>query len=106
MRALTSLDLSNNSLGQPSDLPEGWSEPNPGNPDYRFEHTDGRHQAAPPEGSKFEAIIALADAIKDMGAMTSLNLSRNDIGGHYDDNDDFVSTPEGTYLSSLNALLY
>jgi hypothetical protein len=38
--------------------------------------------------------------------MTSLNLSLNDIGGHYDDSDDFVSTLEGTYLSSLNALLY
>ena len=48
--ALLSLNLSNNYLGQPSSLPEGWSEPNPGNPDYRFQHTDGRHQGTPPEG--------------------------------------------------------
>jgi hypothetical protein len=78
--ALTSLDLSSNSLGQPSDLPEGWSEPNPGNPDYRFEHTDGRHQAAPPEGSKFESIIALGDAIKDMEALSIANVMGNKIG--------------------------
>jgi hypothetical protein len=80
--ALLSLNLSNNYLGQPSSLPEGWSgQPSSQtNPDYRFQHTDGRRQGAPPEGSKFEAIIILANAIKDMGAMTSLNLASNKLG--------------------------
>ena len=44
-------------------------------------HTDGpRVEEGMPEGSKPEAIIAVANAIKDMGAMTSLNISNNNIG--------------------------
>ena len=68
---MTSLDISNNNIGQLV-LPEGWSEPNPGNPDildYRFQHEDGRHQAESPEGSSPDGAVALADAIKNNEAM-------------------------------------
>jgi hypothetical protein len=76
MGALTVLNLANNKIGMLV-CPEGWSEPNPGNPDFQFQHTDGRHQAQPPTGSKAEGIIAIANAIKDMRAISSVNLLKN-----------------------------
>ena len=76
--ALTDLNVSNNSIGQMV-LPEGWTF-NPSVPAYRqYTHTDGRQQEVPPEGSKPEGVIALADAIKNNGALSSLNLSQNAI---------------------------
>jgi hypothetical protein len=45
-----------------------------------YEHTDGTEQNEDP-GSKPEGIIALANVIPDMGAMTSLNLASNNLGG-------------------------
>jgi hypothetical protein len=40
-------------------------------------------------------VIAIADAIPDMGALTSLNLASNAIGGYEDKRGYFVATPEG-----------
>jgi Ran GTPase-activating protein (RanGAP) involved in mRNA processing and transport len=66
--------------------PEGWSFGNHG--DYSggkfYKHTDGRKlktAAGAPEGSKPEGIIAIANAIPDMGALTSINVKKNDIPG-------------------------
>jgi hypothetical protein len=78
---LTSLNLSANQLGQPV-VPEGWSHGYHGtyHGDYSeqdggafWEHTDGRRQNENP--GKAEGIIAIANAIKDMGALTSLDIS-------------------------------
>ena len=46
---------------------------------YKYRHTDGRKTDTKPEGEEFkpEGIIALANAIPDMRAMTSLNLASN-----------------------------
>ena len=81
IRAMTSLNLASSSLGELV-LPAGWTK------DWMYEkykgngykHTDGREQKDPPEGSKAEGVIAIANAIPDMGAMTSLNLASNELG--------------------------
>jgi hypothetical protein len=78
--ATTSLNLASNSLGGLV-LPAGWTK------DwmyvqfegYGYKHTDGREQKDPPEGSKAEGIIAIANAIPSMGAMTKFDISSNDI---------------------------
>jgi hypothetical protein len=49
-----------------------------------------------PEGAKPEGIIAIANAIPDMRALSSLNLASNDIGGSSDRFGRFTATPEGT----------
>jgi hypothetical protein len=42
-------------------------------------------------------VIAIANTIPTMGALLSLNLSSNDIGAYYDDQQDkMIATPEGT----------
>jgi hypothetical protein len=74
--ALTSLNLANNSLGQPV-LPEGWTNNSPAR--IVFKHVDGREQTEDP-GSKPEGIIAIASAIPNMGAISSVDLLKNDIG--------------------------
>ena len=58
----------------------GWSS-TPGDV-WKYRHTDGRKTDTKPEGEEFKAegVIALADAIKNNGALTSLNLSRNRLG--------------------------
>jgi hypothetical protein len=74
--ALTALNLANNSIGGP---PTGWKEgKNEG---------DGRPIYQPPGGGawqferpKPEGVIAIANAIRDNGAMTSLNLASNELG--------------------------
>eukprot|EP00935_MAST-01C_sp_MAST-1C-sp1_P001408 g1408.t1 len=79
--ALTSLNLSNNKIGLMV-APEGWiytSRDNDGRAPYEYRHTDGRKQAEAPEGSKPEGIIALADAIKNNGALASVNILKNGI---------------------------
>jgi hypothetical protein len=81
MGAMLSLNLSNNGLGElvaPAVLSDGWSKPDPGNPDYRYQHTDGRHQEAPP-GGKPEGAIAIANAISNMRAISSVNILKNKI---------------------------
>jgi hypothetical protein len=66
--ALSSLNLANNGLGEMV-LPEGWQ------PTGRTEwtHTDGSKATADP--SKPYGIIALANVIPSMGALTSLDIS-------------------------------
>ena len=73
--ALTSLDISYNYLGVRS-LPEGWSYDDE---DECFKHVGGRTAENWPEGSKPEGFVALADAIKNNGALTSLYLRNNHI---------------------------
>jgi hypothetical protein len=79
MGALTSLNLAKNDLGRMVP-PEGWRAEY-GDGQSPWIHTDGtRVEEGMPEGSKPEAIIAVANAIKDMRALTSLNVSNNYIG--------------------------
>jgi Leucine-rich repeat (LRR) protein len=75
MGALTTLDISNNDIGQLV-LPEGWSIDYLYTLSYKYKHTDGRKQATAPEGSRIraEGIVALASAIPDMGALSVLSL--------------------------------
>jgi hypothetical protein len=95
-RALTSLDVSNNDIGQLV-LPEGWSEKNDFFGTGGYKHTDGREQKDNP--GKPEGIIAIANAIPDLGALSSLNLALNSIGGYYTrrgyHDEKFHPTPEG-----------
>jgi hypothetical protein len=77
---LTNLDISNNQLGFLAH-PE-WSDTGQGGgwtTGERYQHIDGRKQDGKPEGVEFKPLgaIALANAIPDMGALTSLNLSSN-----------------------------
>jgi hypothetical protein len=80
MGALSVLNLAENNLGELV-LPDGWAE------GYDedgwaegYKHTDGREQKDPPEGSKAEGIIAIANAIPDMGALMKLDLRSTNIG--------------------------
>jgi hypothetical protein len=73
------LDISSNLIGIP-ELPDGWAcdsyfsdEP------YRYNGGE-KHSKHPPSGSKFTGLEALADAIRNNGAMTSLNLASNELG--------------------------
>jgi Leucine-rich repeat (LRR) protein len=76
--AILSLNLAGNNLGAPL-LPAGWTH-SPGNgATYRFMHADGSHQEAAPAGTSYPGAIAIANAIKDMGALTSLHVGRNRI---------------------------
>jgi hypothetical protein len=78
MGALTLLDISKNDLGQLI----GWKYENCPNPDYWYQHSDGRHQQGKPEeeiGQRSPGVIALADAIRDSRAISSVNLLRNKI---------------------------
>ena len=79
--AMTSLDISNNNLGELV-LPEGWtkkSKHNHGMVPWVYEHTDGTKQENHP--GKPEGVIAIADAITAMGALTLLNVSNNQLCG-------------------------
>jgi hypothetical protein len=49
-------------------------------------------------GTDMSGVAALADAIPDMGALTSLNISDNKIGGYLNGNT-LVPSPEGSCLS-------
>jgi hypothetical protein len=80
-------------------LPEGWSKEDVWG-DITYKHADGREQKEDPE-SKPKGIIALANAIPDMGALSSLNLASNSIGG-YVKNGGFNATPEGRVSSSFS----
>jgi hypothetical protein len=79
-RALSVLNLASNSLGEMV-LPEGWTAQTKydwGGEIVGYTHADGRKQNQHP--GKPEGIIAIANAIPDMGALTKLDISRNDIG--------------------------
>jgi hypothetical protein len=73
--ALTSLNLAANNLGQIV-LPEGWSGPDN---DCEYKDPDGECHYQVPAGSKPEGIIALANAIRDMGALTKFDISTNSL---------------------------
>jgi hypothetical protein len=78
MRALSSLNLASNDLGSIV----GWKYKKCRDPDYWYRHSDGRHQKEKPaeEMGKPEGIIAIANVIPDMGALTKLDISNNSIG--------------------------
>jgi hypothetical protein len=77
--ALTHLDVSKNNIGAVDN--DGWSL-HKADDGKTFYAKDGKSQWDPPEGwkSKSEGVIAIADAIRNNGAMTSLNLASNDLG--------------------------
>jgi hypothetical protein len=86
MRALTTLDISSNGLGVPDQLPDGWIFRPHFTELQRYQHTDERmpfHErfiGHPPTGSKFRGLDALANAIRDMGALSTANFMGNNIG--------------------------
>jgi hypothetical protein len=75
---LTSLDISSNALAG-FNLPEGWSGPDA---DGDFKSPRGTYEKCPPAEAEaiLDGIIALANAIPDMGAMTSLCLASTGLG--------------------------
>jgi Leucine-rich repeat (LRR) protein len=75
--ALAKLDMSSNNLGALV-LPEGWTEDCDSDDDEVYMHTDGREQGYNP--GKPASLIAIANAIPKMGALTSLNLAKNNLG--------------------------
>jgi hypothetical protein len=77
MGAMTSLDISSNSIGICDDLPEGWTYGS--NYSMCYRHKDG-NQSFPPSGAKSSGVIAIANAIGDMGALLVLNLASNKLG--------------------------
>jgi hypothetical protein len=73
--ALTALNLANNNIGE---LPTGWkADKNKGDERPIYQPLGGAWQFECP---KLEGVIAIANAIPDMGAMTSLNLASNKLG--------------------------
>jgi hypothetical protein len=80
--AMTSLDVSSNNLGTLV-LPVGWeADKSASSWDKRkwiYKHTDGREQKDDP--SKPEGIIAIANAMPDMGALSTLVMRENNIHG-------------------------
>jgi hypothetical protein len=75
---MTSLNISNNDIGKLVP-PKGWSNPY-SDGSGEWSHTDGRKQQGWPAGSKPQGVIALADGIKNMGALIKLDISSNYIG--------------------------
>jgi hypothetical protein len=76
-RALTALNVSENSIGEIV-FPEGWSsEFDRGEECYVFTHVDGRQQKEVPEGSSPFGAIALADGLRNNEALVSLDISEN-----------------------------
>jgi hypothetical protein len=60
----------------------GWTHHPANRVEYKFTHSDGRHKKQLPEGgemAKPAGLIAIANAIPDMGAMTRLDARENDI---------------------------
>jgi hypothetical protein len=73
--ALSVLNLAENNLGGLV-LPEGWTEEyDSDNYEYVYRHTDGREQKDKP--GKPEGILAIANAIPDMGALSKLLMRKN-----------------------------
>jgi hypothetical protein len=73
--ALTALNLANNNIGE---LPTGWkADKNQGDGRPIYQPLGGAWQFECP---KLEGVIAIANAIPDMGAMTSLSLASNHLG--------------------------
>jgi hypothetical protein len=89
--ALTSLDVSHNNIGQLV-LPEGWSEKTGLFGVDGYTHTDGREQKENP--GKPYGVIAIANVIPNIGALTSLNLADNRLCGTWTGK---FSSSEGTF---------
>jgi hypothetical protein len=98
--ALSSLNLASNDLGKLL-LPEGWSEKYGNGTAYGYTHGDGREQKEAPAGSTPEGAIAIANAIKDMRALSLLNLSSNKLCGVWTD---ARGNSRGTFDSAGNHL--
>jgi hypothetical protein len=95
MGALSFLDISNNDLGTLV-LPSGWKDTRGGDGwlfQTRYQHSDSTKQRDNP--GKPEGAIAIANAIRNMGAMSVLNLAGNSLGGYLQDGWNFIATPEG-----------
>jgi hypothetical protein len=76
MGALSVLNLASNNLGEQRNAAEGWTKQRSrAKRQAVFTHADGAKQFGHP--GKPEGIIAIANAIPDIGATTSLNLSSN-----------------------------
>jgi hypothetical protein len=75
--ALTDLKISANDIGVCDQLPPGWSY---GSGIKEYKSPSGSWQKEPPSGVKPSGLIAISEAIKNNGAMTSLNLSSNKLG--------------------------
>ena len=73
---LTSLNISKNRIGVLVP-PDGWETGFNGKGQQGFKTTGGEWTMTPPDGAKPEGVIALADAIKNNGALTSLDISSN-----------------------------
>jgi Ran GTPase-activating protein (RanGAP) involved in mRNA processing and transport len=79
MGAMTSLNISSNNIGQmvpPEVMPDGWVFRDVANPDRRFCY-QGKYYSSSCPGAKPAGVIALVDAIKNNGALTSLNIRNN-----------------------------
>jgi hypothetical protein len=80
MGALLHLDVSNNSIGELVYVDPGWTKGlNAARSAHEYAHTDGRVQAEEP-AKEAKGAIAVANAIKDMGALSILNLASNRLG--------------------------
>ena len=77
--ALTSLDVSNNKIGLLM-TEDGWTSRDSDN-NTPWVHPDGRTQREPPEGLKPLGAIALADGIKNNGALVKLLMGANGFKG-------------------------
>jgi hypothetical protein len=84
-RALVSLDVSSNDLGEADLLPTGWQLQK--NTRWKYELKDGRRikgglsdsfrgQNTPPPGSKLSGAIALANALKDNGTIMTVTMCK------------------------------
>jgi hypothetical protein len=85
IRALSSLNLASNKVGEMVP-PAGWTKRRVESQEeydvYGNEvcvHADGTKQKQDPPGSKPEGVIAVTNAIKHMGALTSLHVGKNSI---------------------------
>jgi hypothetical protein len=74
MGALSSLNLANSGIGELDEFPKGWTkDPSPAG---YFKNPQGEWKGqTPPTGSTSSGLRAFADAIRDMGALTSLDIS-------------------------------
>jgi hypothetical protein len=72
MGALSSLNLASNNLGEPVP-PEGWEK----NGSYYRQGDQHPWTETVPDGAKPQGIIAIANAIPDMGALVKLDISGN-----------------------------
>jgi hypothetical protein len=77
--ALLHLDVSSNNIGELVYVNQGWTRGlNTAQTALEYKHTDGRVQAEEP-AKEAKGAIAVAIAIKHMGALTKFDISSNDI---------------------------